>query len=676
MQDFRKILNTSQLEAVEALDGPVLVIAGAGSGKTRVIEYRVLNLLWKGVSPHSILLLTFTRRAAAQMLHRTAERDPRAEGIEGGTFHSFGYRMLRRFSDMVGLPKTFSILDEDDIGTIIGRIASQLGFLDRKEKFPKKDTIYRIISASVNKDKSYADILSEEYPQFKHNASDIEDLAVKYKAHKREAGYLDYDDLLLYLRELLQHEDIRKELSNKYRYIMVDEYQDTNGLQADIVALLGKEHQNVMVVGDDAQSIYGFRGALHKNIIRFPEIFKNAKLVKLEDNYRSTQSVLNLANSVLENMESKFAKTLRAASNKNGLAPSVQGFSDPYEEADWVATSIKELNDDGIGIKKQAVLFRSSYVSLPLQAELTKRNIPYQVFGGLKFYEMAHVKDLLAYLRVLVNPKDYVSWNRILLLAPGIGAKTAEKITEGVLQSFHIDEALNIIENKIESLRSKEAIQKLIAGIKKAKDEEKVKAKFDAVIAYYLSVMREKYDDWRERMNDLEVLSQMAKRYVSLADLLADFTLDTPVKSQDGRLDIPGVDDEGVLTLSTIHSAKGLEWDTVFLIGLADGTLPSNRAFEDSDQMEEERRLFYVAITRAEKNLFLSYALDSGRGATGYNRMSRFLTEPNVIKNVSGMDFIKDEEPRPKYRESGYSKKEDDDISYEYDDAINRFSWR
>ncbi|MDP3789077.1 MAG: ATP-dependent helicase, partial [Candidatus Omnitrophota bacterium] len=396
--DLKKHLNPSQYEAVTRTEGPLLVIAGAGSGKTRVIEYRVLHLVNSGADPASILLLTFTRKAAREMVSRAERHDTRCKHIDGGTFHSFAYKALKKYSRNLGFTHSFSILDESEAEEAINRCAAKLGFIDREKRFPRKDTLRNIISVYVNKHAHIEDIIKREYPHFLEYAGDIERLRKEYAEYKINKNYMDYDDLLVYLKLLLENPEIRERISGKYKYIMVDEYQDTNALQGAITYLLGKGHKNVMIVGDDAQGIYGFRGATHENIMSFPKMFPDCRIIKLEENYRSTQTILDVANTVLENMRSKYSKCLESMRKDIGEKPRLLFFKDAYEEAEWIAVKIKEFNDEGIALQDQGVLFRSAYISIPLQAELSKRNIPYQVVGGLRFYETAHVKDVMAHL--------------------------------------------------------------------------------------------------------------------------------------------------------------------------------------------------------------------------------------------------------------------------------------
>ncbi len=636
MIDLKTQLNPSQYAAVTTLDGPIVVIAGAGSGKTRVIEYRVLYLVQNKINPNSILLLTFTRRAAKTMLDRAARHDPRCKNVEGGTFHSFAYKMLKRYAQVIGFPESFSILDEGDAEEAIHSCCNMLGFFSREKRFPKKDTLKGIISMSINKNISIGDVLKKEYPHFLEYSSDIENLRKKYTEYKINKNYLDYDDLLVYLRLLLENEDIKNRLSQKYQYIMVDEYQDTNTLQGDITYLLAEKHRNVMVVGDDAQSIYGFRGASHKNIMEFPKKFPECKIIKLEENYRSTQSILDVANSVLENMKNTYSKCLISADKRIGNKPQLQYFKDSYEEAEWVASKIKELHDEGILFNHQGVLYRSSNISIPLQAALRKRNIPYRVFGGLKFYETAHIKDIMSHIKVLVNPKDELAWNRVLMLIEGIGPTTSERISEEILVCSGFSNIIEKVFTKYnKGHKYSEGLTKLGSVLKTAYDGKlNVVEQFEIVLNYYQPILKDKFDDWHLRLNDLETLRQISMGYDSLEELLADFAIEPPERGV-GAVDPSLPEEEKPLTLSTIHSAKGLEWESVFLIGLIDGVLPVRFALNSQEDIEEEHRLFYVGITRAKNHLFLSLHHEGTRGGINqFNKISRFVDVPNVLSKL------------------------------------------
>lgn len=646
MLDIRKELNQAQFEAVNTTEGPVLVIAGAGSGKTRVIEYRVLNLVQKKVNPSSILLLTFTRASAQKLLERASRHDILCKNVEGGTFHSFAYRILKKYSRLIGFADNFSVMDEADAAEAIQRCVVSLGLHDKEQRFPKKDTLRSIFSVNINKNKPIKDILLKDYPDYLCYVEDLKALRKKYSEYKLNQNLLDYDDLLIYFKFLLEDKKLSSNLSLKYGYIMVDEYQDTNLLQADIACLLAERcSNNIMAVGDDAQSIYGFRGATHENIMNFPERLPGAKIIKLEENYRSTQSVLNLANAVLGNMASKYSKTLLSANKKPGTKPQLLFFQNCFEEAEFIAEKIKESRDEGVFLNEQAVLFRSSYISIPLQAELSRRNIPFQVFGGLKFYETAHVKDFLAYIKVLVNPKDELSWSRILTHIPGIGPKTSDKILVEISKSACIEKILknsfNLFDKRYKFEPELKALVKALNNtLESGNNMEK---QLNIIVDYYTIILKNKFDDWNLRINDLTALAQIAYSYESFEELLLDFTIE-PVKKEQFSSQGGISNDEMPLTLSTIHSAKGLEWESVFVLGLADGVFPVSFALSDEKEIEEERRLFYVAVTRAKNNLTLSMYYQSIRsGSVHFNKISRFIDETTVSSKLERQVLIEPE---------------------------------
>ncbi len=636
MEDLKRKLNPSQYEAVSTIDGAVLVIAGAGSGKTRAIEYRVLHMVESGIKPESILLLTFTRKASHEMLTRTARHDGRCRNVEGGTFHSFAFKTLKKYAKVLGLSSLFSILDEADAEDAIHRCSAKVGLVSKDKKVPKKNTLRSIISTSINKGLSIVDILEKEYPHFIELAKEIDLLRKEYASYKIEKNYMDYDDLLVYLQMLLKVDEMRKKLSEKYRYVMVDEYQDTNILQGDIAYLLAKEHGNIMAVGDDAQSIYGFRGSSHKNIMEFPKKFHSCKIIKLEENYRSTQDILDVANSVLANMGNKYSKCLISTRRDEIEKPKLSFFKNVYDEASWIVGKIIEGRSNGVDFHQQAVLFRSAYVSIPLQAELSKHGIPYEVFGGLKFYETAHVKDLLAHMKVVLNVKDEIAWHRMLTLIEGIGPKTADKIIEDMVNRVSIGDIIEKTMGVGDKFgKASRNLCKLKSFLKSA-DGSRLSpgSLYDIALDYYLPLMKEKFDDWHIRINDLETLRQIAARYDELGDLLADFAIEPPDRSV-LKVEPAAKHEEKPLTLSTIHSSKGLEWDSVYLISLIDGVLPSSFALDNEEEIEEESRLFYVAVTRAKNKLYMSMSHEGFRGGISqFNKVSRFLDAPNVLAGL------------------------------------------
>jgi DNA helicase-2/ATP-dependent DNA helicase PcrA len=629
MQDLKKQLNAAQYEAVTTTEGPVLVIAGAGSGKTRVIEYRSLYLVQNGVEPGSILLLTFTRRSAHEMIARAARNDARCSRIDGGTFHSFASKVLRRYSKTFGISSSFTIYDEGDAEEAIRRCCNKMGY-DEGDEFPKKRELKNVFSLCLNKEMSVDAAIQKSYRDYEDRIDDIKTVRKEYAEYKLRNNCLDYDDLLTYLKLLLDNDDVREKLSARYRYIMVDEFQDTNGVQAEIVRLLAQQNGNVMAVGDDAQSIYGFRGANHLNILQFPKRFPGCKVIKLEENYRSTQSILDVGNAVLTNMQHKFEKRLVSATGLVGKKPSLHRFDDIYEEAAWVVQTIQSRRASGISTRDMAVLFRTAFTSMPLQAELVKRGIRFKLFGGRKFYETAHVRDVVSYLRLVANPTDELAWHRVLLLLPGIGTRTVERVLEQISTYHGLSEILEKViaphgaggkhSRVLSSLRA--LLQSISSAGMPPADQ------LQQAINHYAPIMEAKYKKDPSRRKELLMLQQMALRYDSLKEFLADVAVDADKDAHDTDLEF--------LTLSTVHSAKGLEWGKVFLIGLLDGVFPSGKSMLDDagGDIEEEKRLFYVAVTRAKDELFLSLYHKSGSGRSSSSAVSRFLEPENVKKTV------------------------------------------
>jgi len=669
MINLKELLNSNQYKAVTTIDGPILVIAGAGSGKTRVIEYRVMYMAQNHIDPKSILLLTFTRRAAHEMLSRACKHEPKCSQVNGGTFHSFAYKLLKRYSKQLGFENSFTILEEGESEEAIHNCCARLNYLKKEKRFPKKDTLRAIISMSINKNSPIKDILEKEYPHFSDYGTEVENIRQKYIEYKLNSNSLDYDDLLVYLRILLtDNKEIRERLAAQYKYIMVDEYQDTNFLQGDITFLLGEAHKNIMVVGDDAQSIYGFRGACHTNIMAFPDKFPGCQIIKLEDNYRSTQTILDVANSVLANMQNRYSKCLIATKKETGDKPKLLQFKNTYDEAEWITRRIKDLRDDGVALHHQAVLYRSAYISIPLQAELSKRNIPYQVYGGRKFYETAHVRDALSHLKIMVNPRNELAWHRALTLIKGIGPKNAERIFGQISAASDVKGILSKAGELCKDNKSRFAndLRKLILVLDETSKSKDVGEAFEIILEYYTPILKRIYDDWNSRINDLEALSEIAGRYNSLEELLADFAIESPERgTREVKPELP--DEELPLTMSTIHSAKGLEWDTVFIIGMTDGILPSKFSLDDVNEVEEEHRLFYVAVTRAKNRLFLSLHHEGfEQGLTQFNKISRFLDEPNIISKLQrkGLSLGSDDETTEQNKTTddrilrGYNKKE------------------
>ncbi|MBZ0200889.1 MAG: ATP-dependent helicase [Ignavibacteriaceae bacterium] len=639
--NYKNELNAAQYEAASAVEGSYLIIAGAGTGKTRTLVYRVSRLIESRYDPRSILLLTFTRKAANEMMNRaTVLLDNRCSKILGGTFHSFANATLRRYSKAAGVDPSFTILDQGDNEDVINLIRSQAGFITKEKRFPNKKTLNKVFSFSVNTNRKVEDIIEESYPHFFDQIDNILDIQKVFVDYKRRNNLLDYDDLLVYLRDFLTDPSNKaRALLSSIKFVMVDEYQDTNKLQADIVNGLTQISKNIMVVGDDSQSIYSFRGANYKNILEFPNLFRDVQIIKLEQNFRSTQSILNFANHINDRAVEKYTKVLYSK-HEMGELPQIVATANENLQSKFIVDKILELREENVPLQEIAVLFRSSYFSFDLEIELNKANIPYQKFGGMKFVETAHIKDVLAFLRIAANPKDVVSWYRVLLLHEGVGPKTAQKILD------ELATARLTIKANPESITSFKYSDKLGAlfqllyelHTKKELPSEKVQRVFN----YYHPLFKAAYDDWNKRSKDLEIFHNITENYKSLDTFLSDMAIEPII---DSVVDISPEDkEEEYITLSTIHSAKGLEWHSVFIIHVVDGFFPSNRAAESLEQLEEERRLMYVASTRAKKNLFITYPMNlfDREAGTTLSKPSRFISD--ITKELAEGWLLDDEE--------------------------------
>lgn len=621
--DYAAALNPQQLAAVTAGEGPSLVIAGAGSGKTRTLVYRVAYLIDSGVDPSQILLLTFTRKSAQQMVERAGDLiGGRSQRVCGGTFHSVANLLLRRYGRSIGIEPGFTILDRGDAEDLIALVRSQLGLNEKDKRFPRKGTIMEMLSKCENTLRSLDEIITEEFGHFADHAEDLGRLQKAYQAAKRQKQLLDYDDLLVMLRQLLLLDDsARTTISRQYRHILVDEYQDTNRLQAEVIRQLATSHNNVMVVGDDSQSIYAFRGATFKNIMDFPVLFPGTAIYKLEENYRSTQPILNLANCIIDEAAEKYTKRLFTR-KIDGPLPALVEAAGENAQSRFIAQKILELREEGVPLSEVAVLFRSSFHSFDLEIELSRKGLPFIKRGGVKFIETAHVKDLLAHLRVLANPLDTVSWNRVLMLVEGVGPKKAHDLLASLVQADHPYDILRGVSGRSgPGLKNLANTLQSLSGSRDMKPAEQV----NHIYEYYLPILKEHYDDYPKRTRDLDHLHTIAEGYPGVDTFLADLALEPPDGS---AVDVEGPDrDDERLVLSTIHSAKGLEWQCVFVIWVVDGKFPSMYSFVADDELEEERRLFYVSVTRAKRHLFLTYPINVYDKTSGMllSKPSRFL---------------------------------------------------
>jgi DNA helicase-2/ATP-dependent DNA helicase PcrA len=618
-------LNPAQKRASEVLEGPLLVIAGAGTGKTHTLVHRLVRLVESGVAAESILLLTFTRRAAEEMVARAGTILGRDEPVSGGTFHSFANLVLRRYGKAVGLEPRFSILDQSDTFEVLGGIRSDLKDETSDSRLPRRETIAAILSKAVNQQVAVADVVSEEYSQFFQFIRELEVIAARYQKYKKERNLVDFDDLLVLLARLLDESpDAAARIRESYRYVMVDEYQDTNVLQARITHLLAGEAKNVMVVGDDAQSIYAFRGACPRNLFDFHETFESAEVVTLEENYRSSQGVLDVANGLMSQMSEAFQKRLFTGRGA-GKKPVLVEASDELEQARYVASEVVRLHAEGVPLSAIAVLFRASRHAFGLELELTNLGIPYVKYGGFRFMESAHIKDVLAHVRLVAFPGDDLSLARVLTMRPGIG-KTGARNIQQHLVGKPLVAGLRSYRARGKVRESLDELAQLLEGLERAESEPA--ACLERAFEGYAPLLEARYDDWPRRKRDLETLVLLCQRYRSLTAMLAELALEPPTASRrDSLADTTDKPDE--LVLSTVHSAKGLEWKAVFVIQLRDGYFPVAPAFDDDpdeESLDEELRLLYVSVTRAKDELYLVWPRDTLRNPYGWPMPSRFLT--------------------------------------------------
>jgi DNA helicase II / ATP-dependent DNA helicase PcrA len=624
---FANELNPAQLDAATHPGGPLLIIAGAGTGKTRTLIHRVAHLLSQGVPPERILLLTFTRRAAQEMLSRVERLVGTASGrVQGGTFHSTGHKLLRRFGQLAGLPSDFSIMDQGDAEDLMQIARNTLGLGRQEKRFPKKETLHYVYSRHVNCELAVDHIVETEMPQFADDVPAMLRVFGEYTSRKQQRNLLDYDDLLLYWSLMVEQPQLGAQIAALYDHILVDEYQDTNVLQARILSGMGKGHKNITVVGDDAQSIYSFRGANFRNILDFPKHFPGARLVTLEQNYRSTQPILDVTNTIISRAPERFTKNLWT-DRPGGMPPWLVTARDEQQQTRFVVDRILELREDGVALNDIAVIFRAGYMSAELEVELANRHVPFEKWGGLKFLEAAHVKDVLAFLRVIDNPRDEVSWYRILMLMPGIGDVTARAIMQAMTERAWDPDAFSHFMPPPKARDAHKALADLLRSLGRRRKDDDVAGQISDIRRLYDAILRERYDKPEPRLADLDQLRNIATGYPSRDTFLATLALEPPQSTQD-LADGSSNEDEEALVLSTAHSAKGKEWDAVIVIWAVDGWFPSTRAMEGEAELEEERRLMYVALTRARNHLAVVYPLNvySSRRSMDYSidQLSRF----------------------------------------------------
>src|SRR5438270_897956 len=640
---FREELNEEQFAVATAPAGAALVIAGAGSGKTRAITYRVAYLVEHNVAPARIMLATFTNRAAREMLRRveqlTGGSTDVARRVWGGTFHRIANLCLRRHADSLGYTANYSILDSEDARDFLSVCVEEAGVDTRARRFPKAEVLQDIISFATNTDTPSSDVVPRRYPYFEPLTQQITRVDRLYIERKRERNVMDYDDLLLNWKRLLEERDeIARLYQEQFEHVLVDEYQDTNKLQSEIVDLLAVKHRNVMVVGDDAQSIFGFRGAAVEGIYEFPKRHPEARVFRLETNYRSTPEILAVANVSIASNRRQFPKLLRAARPSLGLAPALVPCSDADQQAAFVASRILELRDEGVHLRETAVLYRSHYHSLELQLELTRRGIPYRVRSGVRFFEQAHIKDVVSYLRIATNPRDELAWKRVLRLIPNVGAATANRVWERI--SFAPDPLALVLRGDADAAAARRGTgwQEFRALLEELVRDERGPSparQIQTVLARgYEDYLENTFENAEARLEDLRQLAHYSARYTSAEEFLAELALLSTERygSPQGLTAedvVEGGDEDELLTLSSVHQAKGLEWRALFIIWAADGKFPSPRSLRDAEGEEEERRLWYVALTRAGEQLYITYPLM----ITDYNRQtvvqkpSRFVTE-------------------------------------------------
>jgi DNA helicase-2/ATP-dependent DNA helicase PcrA len=684
--DYAAELNQQQLAAVTAAPGPLLVIAGAGSGKTRTLTYRVAYLLENGIDPRNILLLTFTNKAAREMLDRVANLLPvDASGLWGGTFHSIGNRILRRHGSALGYSSGFTILDREDQKDLINAVVISAGIDPKEIRFPKGDVLAEIFSFVVNTEKPLEELLAEKFPYFLPLLDKIQDVRERYEKKKKATNSVDFDDLLQKTLSMFQqHERIAEIYRRQFQFILVDEYQDTNKIQADLVDLLARDHRNVMVVGDDAQSIYSWRGANFQNILEFPKRYPEAQVFKIEMNYRSVPEILEVANAAIAANVHQFRKHLSATRESKALRPALVALNDGAEQAQFVAQRILELRDENVDLNDIAVLYRAHYHAVELQLELSRRGIPYQITSGIRFFEQAHIKDVTAFIRFVANPRDEVAFKRMAKLLPGIGNRSAENLWQkweadvvaaddlyavasakaddrgpeqesGTAVAARVDrgvetasapagvsappppnysfgERLLAMNVPVKSKKAWEQLARTLDEIAPAGHPNMPSEMITSVVeAIYDDYAKVNFTNYELRREDLNQLAVFARQFKDVHEFLSQLAL---ISNIDAEAAPTQISDKEAVNLSSVHQAKGLEFHTVFAIWLTDGMFPSNRSLDTRDALEEERRLFYVAITRARDELYLTYPqmrLSGGYGDV-FQRPSRFLQEiPNNL---------------------------------------------
>ncbi|MFH1519889.1 MAG: ATP-dependent helicase [Candidatus Omnitrophota bacterium] len=635
--DYQKNLNHQQLRVVKEAEGPSLVLAGAGSGKTRVLIYRLAYLLEKGIPPQNILLVTFTNKAANEMTNRSEILlKSSLKNLWAGTFHHVGNVTLRKEAQILNYTPNFTIADKEDAKDLIEDCLEDLGLYKREKMFPKKGLIYNIYCLAANSQETPEEVIADRYPHIQEYAPQIGQIIARYKKKKNQANIMDFTDLLTNWLSVLKNKETCEKYAKNFRYILVDEYQDTNKLQFEILKILSSYHKNILVVGDDAQSIYSFRAADINNILDFPKTFEGTKIFKLQINYRSPPPILLLANEIIRHNINQFPKDLEAI-KKGGEIPSVVKTKDVYQQARFIGQRILELNREGIPLREIAILFRSRFQALELEMELLKRNIPYLVRGGLRFFEQAHIKDVLSYLKIIVNSQDELSFKRAICLHKGIGRNFAYRIWDKLINQKKsvADVRKNLPSRQREGFKE---FTDICEALKKLKNPESCLRR---LIETYQDYCHLSFDNSEERILDLEELAKMASSYSTTKEFLLDLGSFEEFK---GETILSGYEKEDTLVLSTIHQAKGLEWEVVFIIGFCEYSFPHPKALDSQNNLEEERRLFYVAVTRTKANLHITYPQTKYTFKNGLiiTRPSMFLYE---LPNETYQEIIVEEDP-------------------------------
>ena len=637
--DYAAELNPQQCEAVTAGPGPMLVIAGAGSGKTRTLTYRVAYLLEQGVEPSNILLLTFTNKAAREMQDRVSLLLPgAADGLWGGTFHSIGNKILRRHAETLGWRRGFSIMDREDQEDLMKTVIAAAGIDPKEKRFPKAEVVTDIFSMAVNTNRSVGHIVDTKYPYFLDQVDQLKTVHDRYEAKKKSTNTMDFDDLLTKTLKLLnEHDDVAAIYQRQFQFVLVDEYQDTNHIQAEFVDKLAEKHQNIMVVGDDAQSIYSWRGADFRNILQFNRRYPAARTYKIETNYRSVPEILLVANAAIEANEEQFPKELTAHRETRSVKPALLELNDSNQQAQFVTQRILELRDEGVQLNEIAVLYRAHFHALELQIELTRHGVPFAITSGLRFFEQAHIKDVASFLKFAANHHDEVAFKRIVRLLPGVGGVAADKLWAGFEKELEGREAVDSFADaflgaKVGTKSEKQwkqfvhTLEEIAPGGKLIAPASAIESVVEAVYDEYAQA---KFPNYEVRREELNVLANYARQYADPAEFLSQLALVSSLETEAALNTGEEERDSERVTLSSIHQAKGLEWKVVFVIHLTEGSFPSNRSLESPAAIEEERRLFYVAVTRACDELYLTYPymrLNAGYGDM-FQRPSRFLSE-------------------------------------------------